>query len=378
VIVATYVYDGTRVPIQGYVGTSDPVNRWDPSGLDYIDYEGEDVYWVVQEDGYTYNEDKARYKIGTRTSWQEPGMLWGTNTAYGSTVSILPEFGGGSVNASELETFASRSWQRYSDISGHSSGTQQALIKTWLRVFDKEGVRIGFWEGGNTVAALEFTGNAALGVGQGALNTIDGAKNTILAIPDLPRNVWNAGVWWNAKAYSLVGLNDGVPDMWIDGDWSIPQAEWMYTWNDDLLVNEGETSRAWSEGLGGAGAVMLLPLPKLPKWGRGAAGSPVDEAAAIARQANQAKVVEVSRWGRPGLEAGDFVMTGGKGWWNYFWSGKWQRGFGNRYAPRSSGETFQVPKSALAPPSKAATATFFDKGPFGWIKSLLGQRTYRP
>jgi len=32
-IVATYDYDGTRVQIQGYVGTSDPVNRWDPSGL---------------------------------------------------------------------------------------------------------------------------------------------------------------------------------------------------------------------------------------------------------------------------------------------------------------------------------------------------------
>jgi len=36
VIVATYVYDGTRVPIQGYVGTSDPINRYDPSGLDDV------------------------------------------------------------------------------------------------------------------------------------------------------------------------------------------------------------------------------------------------------------------------------------------------------------------------------------------------------
>jgi len=36
VIVATCDYDGTRVHIRGYVGTSDPVNRWDPSGLAWL------------------------------------------------------------------------------------------------------------------------------------------------------------------------------------------------------------------------------------------------------------------------------------------------------------------------------------------------------
>ncbi|MDA3961828.1 MAG: hypothetical protein PF961_13650, partial [Planctomycetota bacterium] len=35
VCVATYDYDGICVQIRGYVGTSDPVNRWDPSGLDW-------------------------------------------------------------------------------------------------------------------------------------------------------------------------------------------------------------------------------------------------------------------------------------------------------------------------------------------------------
>ncbi|MFP4451650.1 MAG: hypothetical protein ACLFP0_12065, partial [Rhodosalinus sp.] len=36
VCVATYDYDGTCVQIRGYVGTSDPVNKWDPSGLDWV------------------------------------------------------------------------------------------------------------------------------------------------------------------------------------------------------------------------------------------------------------------------------------------------------------------------------------------------------
>lgn len=222
-------------------------------------------------------------------------MLWGTNTVYGSTVSILPEFGGGSVNASELETFASRSWQRYSDISGDSSSTQRALIRRWLGAFGQEGVRIGFWEGGNTVAALKTTGDVALGVGQGALNTIDGAKNTVLAIPDLPRNVWNAGVWWTAKGGNLVGLNDGVPDLWVEGDWSVPQAEWMHTWNDDLLVNEGATSRAWSEGLGGAGAVMLLPVPKLLPRGGGGQSYSMTQLRPIMQEARALELQGLSR-----------------------------------------------------------------------------------
>jgi RHS repeat-associated protein len=78
----------------------------------------------------------------------------------------------------------------------------------------------------------------------------------------------------------------------------------------------------------------------------------------------------VTRWGRPGLEAGDWVMKGKKNWWNYLWSGKWQPGLGNKFAHYSSGETFSVPASSLKPPNE-----FFLTN---WLKSLLGQRKYLP
>lgn len=78
-------------------------------------------------------------------------------------------------------------------------------------------------------------------------------------------------------------------------------------------------------------------------------------------------VVVVSRWGKPGLEAGDWVMKGRASWWNYFWSGKWQPGFGNQFARFASGRTYVVLKSAL-------------RWPASWeiIKGILGQRQYRP
>ncbi len=86
----------------------------------------------------------------------------------------------------------------------------------------------------------------------------------------------------------------------------------------------------------------------------------------------------VSRWGRPGFQAGDFVMQGGATKMNYFNSGKWQPGFGNQKAPFGAGQEFVVPSSSLLKPSQASTATIFDRGPFGWMKDNLGQKTYSP
>jgi len=81
-------------------------------------------------------------------------------------------------------------------------------------------------------------------------------------------------------------------------------------------------------------------------------------------------LIQVSRWGRPGLQPGDWVMKGGTTRWNYGWSGKWQPGFGNQYAPYSSGQTFSVPPSTVQWPT--------GWGPDGWLKGLFGQRLYRP
>jgi hypothetical protein len=83
-----------------------------------------------------------------------------------------------------------------------------------------------------------------------------------------------------------------------------------------------------------------------------------------------AALTQVSRWGRPGLESGDWVMKGGPNWWNYIWSGKWQPGLGNQFARFNSGESFLVPKSSLVWP--------VGWGIDGFFKGVLGQRWYLP
>lgn len=93
-------------------------------------------------------------------------------------------------------------------------------------------------------------------------------------------------------------------------------------------------------------------------------------AGGYAAAARSRDVVTVSRWGRPGLKSGDWVMRGPANRWNYFWSGKWQPGMGNRFASFSSGQQFSVLKSTLRWPA--------GWGVDGWIKGLLGQRIYLP
>ena len=53
-------------------------------------------------------------------------------------------------------------------------------------------------------------------------------------------------------------------------------------------------------------------------------------------------------------------MVGGKTWWNYFRSAKWQPGFGNRFARKCSGESFNVPKSTLRAPKKGDVGTEYE------------------
>ncbi len=79
-------------------------------------------------------------------------------------------------------------------------------------------------------------------------------------------------------------------------------------------------------------------------------------------------MVTVTRWGREGLESGDWVMLGGKNWLNYFFTFKWQPGFGNKFAKYSSGESFEVPGNTLTQPS----GSIID----GFIKSIFNQWRY--
>ena len=80
--------------------------------------------------------------------------------------------------------------------------------------------------------------------------------------------------------------------------------------------------------------------------------------------------VPVSRWGRLGLQPGDWVMNEPKNPWNYLRSGKWQPGWGNEFAPYGSGMQYEVPPSALQWSS--------GWGLDGRWKGLFGQRIYNP
>jgi RHS repeat-associated protein len=86
-------------------------------------------------------------------------------------------------------------------------------------------------------------------------------------------------------------------------------------------------------------------------------------------------MVYVTRWGRPGLETGDFVMLGEKTYLNYILSGKWQWWGSNEFAGFTTGRTWVVPSESLLSPGEAATATIGDIR-LGWVKQFLRQRSY--
>jgi hypothetical protein len=89
-------------------------------------------------------------------------------------------------------------------------------------------------------------------------------------------------------------------------------------------------------------------------------------AASLAGAAEASENVLVSRWGRPGLKTGDWVMKGGANYRNYILSGKWQPGFTNEFASFGSGRTYLVSRTSLRWPA----------GILGRAKGLLGQRIY--
>ncbi len=82
-------------------------------------------------------------------------------------------------------------------------------------------------------------------------------------------------------------------------------------------------------------------------------------------------LIPVSRWGRAGLEPGDWVMKGPVSPYNYLMSGKYQplSWPGNNIpAPYMSGVAYNVPPTSLSWPT----------GPLGTVKGLIGQRIYTP
>jgi RHS repeat-associated protein len=79
------------------------------------------------------------------------------------------------------------------------------------------------------------------------------------------------------------------------------------------------------------------------------------------------ELVTVSRWGRPGLEAGDWVVKGRQNFLGYTRSFKWENHKWNQYADKNTGQSYQVPANSLSNPA-------------GWeaFKSIFGQRIYNP
>ncbi len=81
-------------------------------------------------------------------------------------------------------------------------------------------------------------------------------------------------------------------------------------------------------------------------------------------------LVPVSRWGRPGLRPGDWVMNGPPNRTNYVLSFKWDPNPTNIRAPFAAGEGYLVPPSSVRWPG--------GWGLDGWWKGLFGQRRYIP
>jgi hypothetical protein len=93
--------------------------------------------------------------------------------------------------------------------------------------------------------------------------------------------------------------------------------------------------------------------------------------AASSTIAAETEMVTVSRWGREGLESGDWVMKGGTSARNYLLSGKYQPESwpgNNLPAAYSTGQNYIVPNSTLNTPP----------GILGPIKGVFGQRIYNP
>ena len=92
---------------------------------------------------------------------------------------------------------------------------------------------------------------------------------------------------------------------------------------------------------------------------------------AAIKEMNGNRLVNITRWGRPGLQSGDWVMKGNNTWYNYIRSFKWDFiSPTNTIAPKSIGETFLVPLKTLHRPKGF--------GIDGAWKIIFGQWRYFP
>ncbi len=98
-------------------GASNPIMNFDPMGLDYVRVWDKNAWWIIEEDGFLYNEDRRQILIGSCKDG---------NTVYIDGDENTP---GCTLSLSQLEQAASDFWNEYPDISGQSTRAQNISLQ---------------------------------------------------------------------------------------------------------------------------------------------------------------------------------------------------------------------------------------------------------
>jgi RHS repeat-associated protein len=178
------------------------------------------------------------------------------------------------------------------------------------------------------------------------------------------------GRLFNDLAHIKLSASDEVAQVYDDGISS----------NNDLgqCLPYGEQKYLGVANVSGAGLqndiISDIAFDGALGLGFSAARAGVGITSNLLRSSSANEMVVVMRWGREGLQTGDWVMKGSNRMYNYVFSGKWQPGMGNELAKFSSGQTFVVPRSSLRFPMAEGGKL----NPANYIKYSLGQRQYYP
>lgn len=167
----------------------DPINRSDPSGLDWVDVnDNGEVIWQIEEDGFWGNYNKRAVVIGRKN---------------GGMVDINQQFGGGQASFDGLQDIASKFWREYSDISASPVGVQNTAI----------GGAIDRVRGGGSItassAAWQYSAAAAQGLGQGTVNTARAIVEPVTATVDTATNSVAAATGWNVSTQMSYTFEEG-------------------------------------------------------------------------------------------------------------------------------------------------------------------------